>query len=373
MPFCYSPWTNLDIDSAGTMTPCCKFQRKYYSETFNIQNNSIMQYLDSDFLQSVKQDFKKNQWPQGCERCRIEEDNGISSKRQLDWERWNHHYKNYDLATNAFLTASVAFGNTCNLKCITCGSHSSSRWQQEYREIYQIDHPHVKFYRQDFVERFTELAPGLMHLDVPGGEPFISGVSEQQTLLQYYIDSGRASDITLHYTTNGTVFPDQSWWKLWKHFKEIDLQLSIDGIGARYEYIRFPAEWSVLIKSVEQYLAHKEENFRISISHTVSAYNVYYLDEFFSWCYNVGLPRPWLGRVHTPAHMRPAVWCEPARKLIIEHLNTSQYDDVKQWAHLVSNTDDSEYFNEFKNKLHLHDQYRNLDFTKTFPELADYV
>lgn len=373
MPFCYSPWTNLDIDPAGTITPCCKFQRKYYHETFNINHDSIMQYLDSDFLRSVKTDFEQDRWPAGCERCSFEEQNNIPSKRQLDWDRWNQHYENYDLSKSNFLTASVAFGNTCNLKCITCSSYSSSRWQQEYREIYGIDHPHVKFYRQDFVERFTKLAPGLMHLDVPGGEPFVGGVPEQQQLLQHYIDSGQASYITLHYTTNGTVFPDLSWWKLWSHFKEVDLQLSIDGVAARYEYIRFPASWSTLVANVDQYLQVTQDNFKISVSHTVSAYNVYYLDEFFAWCYNVGLPRPWVGRVHTPVHMRPTVWCEPARRLIVEHLNTSQYADVKSWAQLIADNNDSEHFDEFKNKLYLHDQYRKLDFASTFAELAVYI
>ena len=36
MPFCYSPWTNIDIDPQGTMAPCCKFQKQYYDQQFNI-------------------------------------------------------------------------------------------------------------------------------------------------------------------------------------------------------------------------------------------------------------------------------------------------------------------------------------------------
>ena len=145
MPFCYSPWTNLDIDPTGTMSPCCKFQRKHYTETFNIQTDSINAYLDSDFLRTVRQDFTADRWPLGCERCKIEEQHAIASKRQLDLARWQQHYDQYQLDCQQFITASVAFGNTCNLKCITCSSYSSSRWQQEYREIYNVDHPHVKF------------------------------------------------------------------------------------------------------------------------------------------------------------------------------------------------------------------------------------
>jgi len=375
MPFCYSPWTNLDIDPAGTITPCCKFQRQYYPETFNVQTHAIKQYLDSDFLRSVKQDFEQGNWPQGCERCRIEEQNGIASKRELDAERWQSTYEAYQRDQDGFVTASVAFGNTCNLKCITCSSYSSSRWQQEYRDIYNIDQPHVQFYRQDFVSRFTELAPGLVHLDIPGGEPFVSGVKEQHSLLNYYIESGQASRMTLHYTTNGTLYPESAWWQLWSHFREVDIQISIDGVRQRYEYLRHPAQWNMLTSNVHEYLGASQRlsNIRISVSHTVSAYNVYYLDEFFAWCYTVGLPRPWLGRVHKPAHMRPTVWPGPAKNMIEQHLRQSAHPDVTVWADLLTREDDSEHFDEFRTRLAQHDQYRGLDFGTTFPELADLV
>lgn len=375
MPFCYSPWTNIDIDPAGNITPCCKFQTQYYQRTYNIQQNSITDYLDSDMLRSAKIKFEQGQWPIGCERCRIEEENQIASKRQLDWNRWQDAYKQQDLTKDNFITASVAFGNTCNLKCITCSSYSSSRWQQEYREIYDVFWPHVKFYKQDFVERFTELAPGLIHLDIPGGEPFLSGVEEQKSLLQHYVDSGQSKQITLHYTTNATIFPDESWWQLWTNFKAIDLQLSIDGTKQRYEYIRYPANWDQTVDNVQRYLEQSQckSNFMLSVSHTVSAYNIYYLDDFFSWCYNIGLPRPWLGRLHSPPHMRSTVWPEHVRNIIIDKLNASHDKDVKLWATLMSNQDDSRYFDMFVKRLQQHDQYRKLNFSQTFPELAEYI
>jgi hypothetical protein len=179
----------------------------------------------------------------------------------------------------------------------------------------------------------------------------------------------------LHYTTNGTIFPDNSWWSLWEHFKEIDLQLSIDGVGNRYEYIRYPATWTELTDNVDSYIAKETQlaNVRLSVSHTVSAYNIYYLDEFVSWCYTVGLPKPWLGRVHNPVHMRPTVWPPEVCKNIADHLNTSIHDDVRVWAGLVTNENDSEHFETFCIKMQQHDQYRGLDFNKIFPELAKYL
>ena len=375
MPFCYSPWTNIDISPTGDVTPCCKFRTSHYTQKFNIQNISIDDYADSEFIAEIKQEFKQGQWPVGCERCKIEEDNGIESKRILDYNRWKEHYTNYDLDSNKFITSSIAFGNTCNLKCITCSPHSSSRWQKEYFDLYQIDIPNHKFYKNNFVTNFVGHAPYMIHVDIPGGEPFLSGVKEQQELLNYYIDNDQASKISLHYTTNGTIFPDDAWWGLWEHFKEIDLQLSIDGIGNRYEYIRYPATWTELTNNVDRYVNKGKQlaNVILSVSHTVSAYNIYYLDDFFSWCYTVGLPKPWLGRVHNPIHMRPTVWPLEICKNIADHLNSSNHGDVRVWAGLVTNENDSKHFETFCTKMQQHDQYRELDFNNTFPELSKYL
>ena len=373
MTFCHSPWTNLDISPTGDIAPCCKFQTGLYDQHFNIQKHNLDDYVGSAFLTTIKQEFQAGQWPQGCERCRIEEENNIQSKRQMDFERWSAQYNNYDLDNDRWITASIAFGNTCNLKCITCNSEASSRWQKEYHDIYGVDNKHVKFYKQDFVEKFVEQAPNVLHIDIPGGEPFLSGVAEQQQLLRHYIDTGHASKITLHYTTNATVFPDHVWWDLWQNFREVDLQLSIDGIGDKYEYIRYPATWSEVAQNVHRYVVHQSGNIRLSVSHTVSSYNIYYLDEFFSWCYTVGLPRPWCGRVHNPVHMRPSVWPEHVRTTIADYLAKSKHTDVQTWARLILNSDDSANFSTFVTKTQEHDKYRGLDFASTFKEMATFL
>jgi sulfatase maturation enzyme AslB (radical SAM superfamily) len=203
----------------------------------------------------------------------------------------------------------------------------------------------------------------------------ISGIKEQKELLKYYIKTNKAQHISLHYTTNATMFPDPEWWSIWQHFREVDIQLSIDGIGNRYEYIRYPAVWEDLVNSVDQYLQyqHQKHNIRLSVSYTVSAYNIYYLDEFFDWNYNIGLPRPWLGRVHNPCHMRPTVWSDKAKQLIVNKLASSTYEDVKIWSALIDSNDDSKHYKLFQQRLNAHDQYRNTNFKLIFPELAAYI
>ena len=373
MPFCYAPWTNIEVSSRGDILPCCKYTTSESDPKFNLNTHQFDDYYHSDFLKQIKKDFTQNTWPAGCERCRQEEHNNIPSKRQLDQDRWGEHYQKYQLDSDQLLTADLVFGNTCNLKCITCASVDSSLWREEYRKIYNIDHAHMRADRNDLVQLLIDHAPNIIHLDLSGGETFLSGVPEQKNMLKHYIESGQASKITLHYVTNATIFPDDEWWELWSHFREIDIQLSLDGIQSRYEYIRYPASWTVAVDHATQYILKEKQlhNVVLSVSHTVSAYNVFYLDEFFSWCYNQGLPKPYLNRVCNPAHMRPGVW--PNKQMIIDRLLQSQYQEVRGWVEMIRNVDDSEHYEEFCQRLHQHDQYRGLDFSKVFPEMASYI
>jgi len=365
MPLCYAPWANLDISPQGNISPCCKFQTQSYDQQFNIQHDDLDDYRASVFLADVKNELEKDIWPRGCNRCRIEEESNILSMRQLNEQRWASAY------TSSWVTASIAFGNTCNLKCITCNSYSSSKWYEEHKQIYNTDTKPVKFYKNNFIHTLVDRAPDLIHLDIPGGEPFLSGVKEQQRLLEHYIQTGQCKNITLHYTTNTTIYPDNTWWNLWKNFKQVEIQLSIDGIGPRNEYIRYPSNWDQSLTNISYFLNNKQENLQLSVSHTVSAYNIFYLDEFFTWCYSIGLPKPWLGGVDNPLHMRPTVW--PDKTFILDRLSQSNHPDVQNWIELLKTNDSSAHFETFKQKILEHDNYRGTDFLSTFPELKNHL
>jgi hypothetical protein len=375
MTFCYAPWSNLEILPTGEILPCCKFESQSYSQTFNIQHHSIDDYRQSTMLSGIKQQFQAGEWPTGCDRCRIEEESNIESKRQLDYTRWQHHYDNYDLDSDDLLTVSLALGNTCNLKCIICGPAASSKWIKEYKDVYGIQVRNIESVRKDLINNITDIAPKLVHIDMHGGEPMLSSIEQHQNLLDHYIQTGQAKNISIHYTTNATIFPDANWLDKWKNFAEIDLQLSIDGIGSRYEYLRYPADWNLLDNHANRYLElHQQQlNIKLSVAHAVSAFNIFYIEEFVKWCQQKGLPRPWMGKVHTSAFLRPSVWHEPAKLAIVNKLQSSTIEDVCAWANLMQNTDDSNLFDQFKQFVQQHDQYRNLNFKNTFPDLAQYI
>lgn len=372
--FCHAPWTNLEILPNGDILPCCKFQNTNYDK-FNIRHHSIEQFRNSEFLTEIKTQFEQNQWPQGCNRCQLEENIGVKSKRILDNERWHNYYRDYNLYSNEILTVSMALGNTCNLKCIMCNPYASSLWAREYQDVYGITVENLNRIRKDVAADIAKFAPNLIHIDFHGGEPFLSNIDDHLCILDHYISSNQAPHISIHYSTNGTLFPDQQFWQRLVKFKNVDIQLSIDGVGDRYEYIRFPAKWLALEQNVQRYQQQQQlmSNLQLSVAHTLSAFNVYYLEEFYQWCSQTGLPEPWIGRLHRPEHLRPTVWTEPARQIIVDKLKSSCTVDLQPWIDLFNTCDDSQHFEQFTQFVQTHDAYRNLNFCDTFTELKSFI
>ena len=102
MTMCYYPWVGLDITPQGEYKPCCKYE--------NIVANSLEEYLASEEIANLKQNFLDGKRPSACRRCWKDEDAGILSKRQMDAQT--------DLScieTESYKTISLTFGNTCNL------------------------------------------------------------------------------------------------------------------------------------------------------------------------------------------------------------------------------------------------------------------
>lgn len=373
--FCYAPFTNLEILPGGSILPCCKFVDRYYDTQYNFATHSAEEYLKSEKLAVVKQELLDGKWPLGCERCRIDEEHNIRSRRQLDYDRWQHHYDAYDIASEELITLSLAITATCNLKCIICRPTASSAWKKEYKDLYGTQFPIIEEPRKKLISKFTDFAPNLVHLAIHGGEPLLSNKKEHGDLLDFYIESGQSKNISIHYTTNGTIWPQEEWLERWRHFEEIDFQISIDGIGDRFEYLRYPAKWDGIVNNVKGFIAHEKANanFRLSVAHTVSGFNVYYIDEFVTWCNDIGLPKPWLSKLHNPNHLRPTVWPNTAKQCIIEKLLTSQWPEVRNWANLMAGNDDSDQFEEFKNYMIRHDKYRKISYQQLFPELKAYL
>lgn len=361
---CWSPWANLNINPDGSMAPCCRFRHDLYEDQFDFHTDSIQDYLNSPFLDEIKDQMINDKWPKGCLHCQNDEENNIVSKRQLDLEL-HPVLRTYE-PDQGFVLAAITFGNICNLKCITCTPKASSRWRQEYNTIYGKDMKVARFYEQGLVDQIV--SQNVTHIDIAGGEPFLREIPQHEELIQKLVQTGQAPNISLHYTTNVQAMPSEQIWNLWNEFKEIEIQMSIDGLRDRFEYIRYPAKWPTMTNNAAIYWYENQQrkNMKLSISHTVSAFNVMYLDEFWQWCKQAHLPEPYLGNVTSPAHWRANVWIGEHRKRIQETLQNSTVSEIRRFAKMFDGPGDEQLYNTFLKTLKAHDQYRGLNFEEVF-------
>lgn len=321
----------------------------------------------------MRLEIANGQQPQGCVRCWNDEAAGLESKRTIDNKFIFNSSATYD---NSIKVLSVSFGNTCNLACVTCNSSASSRWAPEEKKLQNQGIivnilGHKKFYKDNkFLEDLRKISNNLIDVTFPGGEPFITGIDQQISYLDFLIEND-ASGISLTYITNTTTFPSDEFWERWKKFKQVNIQLSIDSINEKFEYIRWPANWDNCYNNIKKYQQIQKTyyNLVLSVGHTVSVFNVFYLPEFIIWCFKEKLPQPYIGMVEYPDYYNVRSLTAKVKQQIKNKLNqSSKFDNVASFMMQPSEIE----FDQTQQKIRILDQHRLQDFNAVFPELMEY-
>tara|TARA_R110000803_G_scaffold120512_2_gene188574 strand:- start:165 stop:1196 length:1032 start_codon:yes stop_codon:yes gene_type:complete len=330
---------------------------------------SASDYFASTELAQLKQEFLNGNQPAGCARCWRDEDAGLESKRQLDFK---YTFENSVPALDSLKVVSMPFGNTCNLACRICNSSSSSKWLAEETKLKEfipdiVISDHKKFYKDPvFMADIINRSKNAVLFEFPGGEPFLTGKKEHLSFIKQ-LASNSPENLKLHYVTNTSIMPDEEFWQAWKPFKNVDIQLSIDGTSEHFEYNRWPADWEHCYANIKEYQRRQQEcaNIQLSVSHTVSIFTVYYLPEFVAWCEQEGLPEPYLGLLSDPAHYSITALPEQAASAIATRLTGPKLSKIKQ--DLENNKLSN--FDKFINYVIIIDKQRKQNFSSTFPEL----
>ena len=85
----------------------------------------------------------------------------------------------------------------------------------------------------------------------------------------------------MRYNTNGLLITDDII-DLWKHFKKVKVGFSIDDIGDRNYYIRYPSDWDVVVKNLHT-LDNTPNNIHVSIATAIQILNVKTITELAKW------------------------------------------------------------------------------------------
>lgn len=359
--FCYYPWVGIDIGVQHDFRPCCKYS--------NIVATTLEDYLASSELAQLKQDFLDGKKPEGCSRCWKDEAVNVESKRQRDW-RYVFEEKAPDL--NHIKALCVPFGNICNLACRSCKSYASSRWLSEEQKLKEVfpetkSWPHNRYYAEEnFLENIKSISDNLILIEVPGGEPFVTGTETHLEYLDYLIEHN-AKNIVIHYTTNCTIMPDERFWSRWSKFKRIDMQISIDGTHKVYEYTRWPGVWSEVYENIKTYQNKEKEysNLLLSISHTLSIFNIFYVDDFLEWCRSEDLPKPFIGMVFRPDYYSANILSKETKEFLSKKLVDPHSQQVL--SYMIGEDNQHLLEKAFQYIITL-DEHRNQKFSESLPE-----
>jgi hypothetical protein len=155
------------------------------------------------------------------------------------------------------------------------------RWEKETGKLAFVGGSYAWHKKNPmFFDELYEQIPKLKQLYWAGGEPLV--MKEHYLLLQQIIDDGYASEIEVRYNSNGMEW-EPELFDLWKHFKEVIFHFSIDDMGERLAYIRYPATFDHLTMKMRELDEYPHGNLRLTTAYTIQLLNIWSIPDFVKW------------------------------------------------------------------------------------------
>jgi sulfatase maturation enzyme AslB (radical SAM superfamily) len=286
----------------------------------------------------------------------------------------------------------VRFSNLCNFSCRTCGPIFSSNWYNDHVRLYDRkpdvlgrDMLRVEYTTGNEDDMIAQMLPHIPHLEqvyFAGGEPLI--MKEHYFMLEQLIEH-KKTDVRIEYNTNFSelAFKDKHVFEYWKHFKNVSVGASLDGMGAQAELIRKGADWGQTVNNRER-MMKEVPHVDFYVSSTVSSMNVLHVLKFHKEWTRLGLikAKDWnINLCQSPDWYRPDIfptwfkeqeiypayedhiaWLDPQDSL---RRATTGYQSL---ISLMKATDASVYWPRFVEECAKLDAVRGEDFWATFSE-----
>jgi len=385
--FCMAPWVHLQVDTLGSANLCCSSQ----ITVGHTKDNSLDEIMQSDIMNQIR-DLMLNDRPvDGCQRCYSEEELGKSSYRTMFNYKFGHHIKN----THPILAYwDFRFNNLCNLACRSCHPRSSTSWYTpalitgkevngkalttESLRLFSIDSDknNKKTYQQ-LLAHINEVE----EIYFAGGEPLI--MPEHYALLNELI-ARKKTNVRLMYNTNMSEMSlkGQSVFDLWNCFDEVQVCGSLDGSGARGEYLRQGLKWDEAVANRKE-MIEKCPNVYFWVSATTGIINALHIPDLHRELIEQELITPEdfnIQNIYGPEFMRVDRATPELRNLIVnkynEHINWLIKHDhngraLAGFQGLIKYLDNLKGFDKdlFWSNIKPLDEYYGVDLLDAFPEL----
>ena len=395
--FCVLPWISLETSPIGTVRPCCLAEEEIVDNNgnkFDLNTANFANIQNSQYMQTLRQDFLDAQQPSACRKCWREERAGRTSKRMHTLDRLKHMLPDQPWTADAkpLIFLDLKLGNICNLKCRICGSWSSSTFAVEElaalspSEDKKSNH-HYTMLKQgawprenmSFWKEIDQVVDQIRYIEFTGGEPFM--IQEHFAMLQGLIDRGIASNIEIHYNTNGTQYPEDAD-AIWKHFKLVEIAFSIDDLSERFEYQRTNAVWKEVCRNIGWFRTLREHytNIQLQVCSTVNVFNVLYLEELAQWIAQQNFDYVYWNMMHEAYYFSISTLPADAKSAITTKLQQAKVDSRTQqeFAQIIDfmNRGVSLDGNILRMKIADLDRKRNQDLSiveSEFAKLINYV
>jgi len=291
--FCPIPWIHSMLNLDGGYWMCClaNEQKSKISPPEAAFKYPHKNYRNSDTLKEVRSSMIKGILPDTCEGCKLDEKLGNRSKRISTLEQYPEVAKEAMLKTKLDGEIDIKdfpiryrdhrFGRKCNLRCTICSKWASDQWEPEANVFWGDNKPFL--FRSDFENSiyFKEITDydndDLDRLYFAGGEPLLH--KAHHLYLEYLIHSKKSKNIIIEYNTNLLSLSDKIL-ELWKHFKRIEVYISLEGIKEYYEFLRYPGKWHVLEKNIQKL---QTLNIMHEFMVVVNIYNILHIIDMIKW------------------------------------------------------------------------------------------
>jgi len=244
--------------------PCCRARTDEHVQT-------IQEISNSKQIKEIKDSFAKGIKHKACYQCWNNEKLKLPSKRKNAMPKFKNAkgIEDWDIRPE----------NTCNLKCIMCDPHQSSKWFEDidiYNNTFATDlsKQNLNATETDWEYITKNTINKAKRIYIAGGEPFYmkKAIKFLQILSEY---EWNRKNTLIDIQTNGISFDDTTL-ELIDKFNLQHIGFSIDGWSKVNEIIRFPTNWKTLYNNFTYF----EKNYRnvsnksISVNITISALNL---------------------------------------------------------------------------------------------------
>jgi MoaA/NifB/PqqE/SkfB family radical SAM enzyme len=346
------------------VVPCCIIQKN-----FKHSDQTLTDIFYGPELEKLRHDLKTGRKPEECRVCWDNENKSITSVRNHGNAK-NMDRLDYELFDDPkILNFSILGNNTCNFACRICQPRSSSKISLEALKstLDKQKRQEIEFflneenYKDQHLQVF-ELLDELQHLHIFGGEPLLW--KKLPWMLEEIISRDRARVIHLELTTNCSIDPS-FLTKLLSQFKSVEILLSIDDIGPRFE-IQRGSTWNTIIKNIEIYKSMSDV--KIKLSPTVNIQNLLYLDELVSFANESQLDIVW-NYLTTPIEFNIDYITDETKRLALEKYFDHPEPELRAIAYRLQQTK-SVSGEKFIEAVNRYDSLRNQNFKQHHAELV---